>query len=302
MAKLGYVPTEARGIRLRGMRNPDGSLRWVWPATLRQPLFLEFYNAASPKAKLFERAVRLAFACGLQGLLFPLLPARYGRTGVQGWSMTAFALFTGTPGTYRKAVCCHTDTTGQRFFVKMPLTPAAAVRVQAETQTLRALAGRPAVSFRVPQVAVAHNYYLHQTDVKPAQATRVGHLTPPHLAYLHEQLRETTVRRPLADTTFWQTTEAQVSELQGLPETRIPYGLRAKLLQLYHRIDAEQVVPLAFAHGDFTSWNCWLGPDLVALYDLEFAQPEAPLLYDLFHFHVQQGLLVSRGRPAQVRL
>ncbi|MBF9239667.1 hypothetical protein I2I05_19900 [Hymenobacter sp. BT683] len=301
MGKLGYLPTEARGIRLRGMRNPDGSLRWVWPATLRQPLFLEFYNAASPKAKLFERAVRLAFACGLQGLLFPLLPARYGRTGVQGWSMTAFALFTGTPGTYRKAVCCHTDTTGQRFFVKMPLTPAAAVRVQAETQALKGLASRPAASFRVPEVVAAHDDFLHQTEVKPAQATRVGHLTPRHLAYLHEQLRETSVRRPLADTTFWQTTEAQVSELQGLPETRIPYGLRAKLLQLYHRIDSEQVVGLAFAHGDFTSWNCWLGPDLVALYDLEFAQPEAPLLYDLFHFHVQQGLLVSRRQPAQVR-
>ncbi|GAA4036003.1 hypothetical protein GCM10022409_21120 [Hymenobacter glaciei] len=302
MDKLGYVPTQARGIRLRGMCNPDGSLRWVWPATMHEPLFLEFYNAASPKAKLFEWSVRLAFACGLQGLLFPLLPTRYGRTGVQGWPMTDFALFTGTPGTYRKAVCCHTNTTGQRFFVKMPLTPAATLCVQAETQALRGLADRPAVSFRVPEVAAApHAGFLHQTSVKPAQAARASCLTPRHLAYLREQLHETSVRRPLADTTFWQSTEAQVSELQGLPETRIPYGLRAKLLQLYHRIDSEQVAALAFAHGDFTSWNCWLGPDLVALYDLEFAQPEAPLLYDLFHFHVQQGLLVSRRRPAQVR-
>jgi thymidylate kinase len=299
--KLGYLPTEADGIQLRGMRNPDGSLRWVWPATLRQPLFLEFYNAASPKARLFARAVKLAFACGVQNLMFPLLPGRYARTGKQSWPLPAFALFTGTPGTFRKAVCCHTDTSGRRFFVKMPLTPAAEERVHAETQALRGLAHRASASFRVPEVVAAHDNYLHQTDVKPAQASRASHLTPRHLAYLHEQLRETAVRRPLAATAFWQTTEAQVSELQGMGETRIPYGLRAKLLQLYHGIDSEQVVPLAFAHGDFTSWNCWLGPDLVALYDLEFAQPEAPLLYDLFHFHVQQGLLVSRRRPAQVR-
>lgn len=301
VAKLGYLPAEAGSMQLRGMRNPDGSLRWAWPAALRQPLFLEFHNAASPKAKLFALAVKFGFACGLQRWMFPLLPGSYNRSQLQGWPLPAFAVFTGTPGTCRKALCCHTDAHGQRFFVKIPLTLAAEERVHTETQVLRQLARRAAASFCVPEVVATHDDYLHLTDVKPVQASRASHLTRQHLAYLHEQLRETAVRRPLADTTFWQTTEEQVSELQGMPKSRIPYGLRAKLLRLYRRIDAEQVVPLAFAHGDFTSWNCWLGPDLVALYDLEFAQPEAPLLYDLFHFHVQQGLLVSRRRPAQVR-
>ena len=301
MGKLGYLPAAAGPLQLRGLRNPDGSLRWVWPATLRQPLFLEFYNASSLKARLFVLGVKLSFACGVQRWLFPLLPGRYKRTHLQVWPEPAFALFTGTPGTYRKAVCCHTDTGEHRFFVKIPLTPAAEERVYAETQVLRGLARRAPASFRVPTVVPASDNFLHQTDVKPAQAARASTLTRQHLAYLHEQLRTTTGHRPLADTTFWQTTEAQVSELQGLSATRIPYGLRAKLLQLYHRIDPELAVPLAFAHGDFTSWNCWLGPDVLALYDLESAQTEAPLLYDLFHFHVQQGLLVSRRRPALVR-
>lgn len=51
---------------------------------------------------------------------------------------------------------------------------------------------------------------------------------------------------------------------------------------------------MAYAHGDFTPWNCWLTADGVAAYDLEFALAEAPLLHDLIHFQVQQDLLVER--------
>jgi hypothetical protein len=40
-------------------------------------------------------------------------------------------------------------------------------------------------------------------------------------------------------------------------------------------------------------WNCWLGPDKLAIYDLELALPGASLLYDLFHFEAQQAMLTT---------
>ncbi|RZK55362.1 MAG: hypothetical protein EOO59_10630, partial [Hymenobacter sp.] len=98
LARLGYAPAATGGFRLRGCRNPDGSLRWVWPATLRQPLFLEFYNAASTKARLFSALVRVVFACRLDGLFFKKLPGEFAATGQQAWPVGGFALFTGTPG------------------------------------------------------------------------------------------------------------------------------------------------------------------------------------------------------------
>ncbi|RZL13634.1 MAG: hypothetical protein EOO62_07595, partial [Hymenobacter sp.] len=103
LARLGYAPTPAGGTCLRGCRNPDGSLRWVWPTTLREPLFLEFYAAASLRAKLFSNLVRVVFACRLQGLFFAKLPGRFAATGQQRWPVGDFALFTGTPGPNRKA-------------------------------------------------------------------------------------------------------------------------------------------------------------------------------------------------------
>lgn len=306
MAKLGYTPAAAHSqnsaLQLRGLRNQDGSFRWVWSATLRQPLFLAFYNAASPKARAFSLLVRLAFACGLYRWLFPKLAGSWVRTTATSWLPAEFALFTGTPGPYRKAVGCYLNEQGQHFFAKLPLTPAAAAKVQAETQALRLFATQPeGKSFRVPEIVLDNPDVLVQSSVQPvAGASRSGNLEAQHLAYLQEQLRTTSVEQPLAKTAFWQTVQQQIDTLQALSETRIPYGLRTKLQLLMEQIYPAQNVTLAFAHGDFTPWNCWLASDHLALYDLEFSLPQAPLLYDLFHFHVQQGLLVSRQSPAQI--
>jgi len=296
LARLGYVPAAA-GVRLRGCHNPDGSLRWAWPTTLRQPLFLEFYSAASPKARLFSALVRLVFFCRLQGLFFRRLPGRFAATGQQAWPAADFALFTGTPGPNRKAVCCYDQAPGQRVFAKLPLGPAAPAKLRAEAQHLRTLAQLGGTSFGRPQVLASDVDYLLQSGVKAAGARRTAHFGPAHARCLAELLATTQVRQPLAASATWCTLTAQVASLQALPETRVPFGLRTKLHHLLQTIDPQQEATFAFAHGDFTPWNCWAGPTGLALYDVELAQPEASLLYDLFHFEVQQGLLVAR-RPA----
>ncbi|MBD2769111.1 hypothetical protein IC235_14550 [Hymenobacter sp. BT664] len=297
---LGYEPAAAgaAGVPLRGVRNPDGSLRWVWPATLRQPLFLEFYSATSPKARLFSALVRLVFWCRLQGLFFRQLPGRYVASGEQAWPTADFALFTGTPGPNRKAVCCYDDTSDQRVFAKLPLGPIAVQKVQAETAHLRALGQQEHAAFEVPQVLGAGPDFLLQTSVKRPGAHRAASFDSAHAYFLTELLAATSVRQPIEASICWHSIEAQVAALQDLDGSRVPFGLRAKLRHLRLSIDASRELSFAFAHGDFTPWNCWLGPEKLAIYDLELALPGASLLYDLFHFEVQQALLGSR-RPAR---
>ncbi|GAB3635203.1 hypothetical protein GCM10027422_07930 [Hymenobacter arcticus] len=296
LARLGYAPVASGGVRLRGCHNPDGSLRWAWPSTLRQPLFLEFYSAASPKARLFSALVRLVFFCRLQGLFFRRLPGRFAATGQQAWPAAGFALFTGTPGPNRKAVCCYDAAPGQRVFAKLPLGTAAPAKLRAEADHLGRLAGLDG-TFGRPKVLGFETSHLLQSGVKTAGAHRAAHFGPAHAGCLAELLAASQVRQPVAASAIWRTIESQVASLQALAETRVPFGLRTKLHHLRQAIAPERLLTFAFAHGDFTPWNCWVGPDGLALYDLELALPEAPLLYDLFHFEVQQALLVTR-RPA----
>jgi thymidylate kinase len=302
LGRLGYAPAATGGIRLRGCPNPDGSLRWVWPTTLRQPLFLEFYNAASPKARVFSLLVRAVFACRLQGLFFKKLPGQFVATGQQAWPVGNFAVFTGTPGPNRKAVCCYDAAPGQRVFAKLPLGPAATEKVAAEARNLDHLAECGFTSFAVPRILGYQSAgHLLQSSVKLAAAQRAARFSAAHARGLTELLQATEVRQPLIASTCWQTIGEQVTALESLPETRIPFGLRTKLRHLRESIDPVRQLSFAFAHGDFTPWNCWVNGEELAMYDLEMAQPEASLLYDLFHFITQQALLVTREPAAGIR-
>ena len=302
LARLGYAPATTGGIRLRGCPNPDGSLRWVWPATLRQPLFLEFYNAASPKARLFSALVRVVFACRLQGLFFKQLPGQFVATGQQAWPVGDFALFTGTPGPNRKAVCCYDAAPGQRVFAKLPLGAAAPEKVAAEARNLDHLAECGFASFGLPRIlGYEQASHLLQSGVKTPGAQRTVRFGAAHARCLAELLEATAVRQPLIASACWQAIGEQVTALESLPETRIPFGLRTKLRHLRNAIDPLSQMTFGFAHGDLTPWNCWVNGDKLALYDLEMAQPEASLLYDLFHFETQQALLVARQPAASIR-
>ncbi|WP_426492735.1 hypothetical protein [Hymenobacter sp. 102] len=307
LGRLGFAARPDGELQLRGIRNPDGSLRWVWPARERQPLFLAFYNATTWKARLFSQAVRLAFACRLQGLLFPVLPGRYQAESRPGWLPGSFALFTGTPGPNRKAVCCAPDAQGCRVFAKLALGPEAEARIAREAAVLAR--PRPAAlrAVPLPQLLASAPGLLVQTDVQPARATRSASLELPHRTYLCATAAAAR-RLPLAATEFWHTVHHQVADLLNLPDTRLPVGLRRQLATLLAGLSPQQQLGFGFAHGDFTPWNCWVapGPDEatpghLALYDLEFATEQAPVLYDLFHFQVQQGLLVERLAPALIR-
>jgi hypothetical protein len=48
------------------------------------------------------------------------------------------------------------------------------------------------------------------------------------------------------------------------------------------------------AHGDFTPWNTRLDGGRLQAFDWEFFHPDAPVLFDRFHWVVQTGVLVKR--------
>ncbi len=306
LGRLGFAAHTHGELQLRGIRNPDGSLRWVWPAAERQPLFLAFYNATTWKARLFSQAVRMAFACRLQGLLFPVLPGRYQAVARPGWLPGSFALFTGTPGPNRKAVCCAPDAQGRRVFAKMALGPEAAAKIAREAAVLAQPRPTALKAVTLPQLLTSTPGLLVQTDVQAARAHRAATLEAPHRAYLCATAAAAH-RLPLIATEFWHTVRHQVTDLQELSATRLPVGLRRQLATLLAGLNPQQALGFTFAHGDFTPWNCWVAPGdtpetgQLALYDLEFATEQAPLFYDLFHFQVQQGLLVERLAPAVIR-
>jgi thiamine kinase-like enzyme len=66
-----------------------------------------------------------------------------------------------------------------------------------------------------------------------------------------------------------------------------------KLILLKNKIDTEQQISTSIAHTDLTPWNCFCDNQKLYIYDWELAVPNAPALYDLFHFHLQGNCLLG---------
>jgi hypothetical protein len=266
---LGFASTTTNGARQYSCPNPDGTQRWMWPSTLRQTLFLKFYSALSLKARLFSALAKLVVACRLQGVFFRQLPGQDASTGEQEQTKAYFDLLTSMPG------------------------PVAAQNGAADPTPLLTLSQRNLTQIALPKVLNYGLNYLLQSEVKLPAAYHVRHLSPNHALCLDELLAAASGRQPIKASNCWPHIEEQVAELQHLADSRVPSSLGTKLLLLFRTLDPAQELSFAFAHGDFMPWNCWLGPDKLAIYDLELALPGASLLYDLFHFEAQQALLTT---------
>ena len=120
----------------------------------------------------------------------------------------------------------------------------------------------------MPRVLDTGPTHLLQSSVKQPKAYRATHFGPAHTRCLAELLATTSVRQPIMASNCWQRIEEQVTELQDLTETRVPFGLCTKLRHLLLTIDPIKEMSYAFTHGDFTPWNCWLGSERLAIYDL----------------------------------
>jgi thiamine kinase-like enzyme len=48
-------------------------------------------------------------------------------------------------------------------------------------------------------------------------------------------------------------------------------------------------IPCGITHGDFTPPNTRVDKDRLFLFDWEYASWEAPILWDVFHFHIKTG-------------
>ena len=49
--------------------NPDKTIRWIYPKSLKYPSFLNFYSASSIKAKILSSIIKILFKIKLGGFI-----------------------------------------------------------------------------------------------------------------------------------------------------------------------------------------------------------------------------------------
>ena len=71
--------------------------------------------------------------------------------------------------------------------------------------------------------------------------------------------------------------------------------------QMINALDGHASLLVSIAHKDLTPWNCYVNKNALAIYDWELAQDNTPVLFDVFHFIFQAGILVKRQSFSEIQ-
>ncbi len=286
------------------INNVDGSMRWVFPATLEVPTFLNFYCASSLRAKLYIFFVQTMYFLGLKRIVstssftihhrYALIPDEM----VGKHDADNFSIFMGTIGPKRKAIIEINKNNETLTYVKIPMNHEASKLIQNEVRTINLLKSLNLESIQIP--ALQDNVGSLQ-NIKTASSKRSNVINSFHSKGLTELYEKTSHFMFLEESTYAKDTR---SSIQSLPEQHKNTNISQLCvkLKLLSDVVLAQAQPIAFstAHNDFTPWNCFEQKDKIAVYDWEMSS-EAPLLHDVFHFVMQSGVMIKHQKYAEIR-
>lgn len=290
------------------INNPNQTIRWFFPKNLKTPSFLNFYNAASWKAKLFKTATTAAFKLSLGQWLtagcFQIHHRKHLQLDqyLQEVPHTNYSVFMGTVGVNRKVLAEVNTEQKTTHFIKIPLGRNTQQLINNEKRALQIMAAT-----RLEKTVVPHATTPHTTtaailsNVQPKRAKRQSKLTELHIDTLVEWYRQSTKSMELQWTNFDESTRNNIAMLRFATRFEQSKNIQQLLKSLHQSIPADQRVPVAYSHGDFTPWNLFATDHQLHVYDWEFFSTNRPVLFDLFHFIFQSEVLLHRSNYATIK-
>ncbi|MEO0471797.1 MAG: phosphotransferase [Bacteroidota bacterium] len=304
---------QQQGYPLGYINNPDGSIRWIFPAGQKRPLHLSLYNSAHLKAQIYKMLSRVSYKLGQKKRLWSgqfWLPEDFHSPllfEINKLEADGYAIFTGTPGENRKSVVSIHQKGSPRYFLKVPHTPKSASNLQHEFDILQGLQQHNLRYLSISNAVFLPNLEALQiSNLRQSGAREVPMLQSQHLSAISELGALTAKRQQIRVWPECQRIERDLQRIStyvvqdtslGVAQIkRIHSGLRF----IYDNLMLQDWIGVSLAHGDFTSWNCLVFPNRVAVYDWELANPSYPALFDLFHFIYQTNVLLLRSSYKRV--
>ncbi len=295
--KIKDAPTNYQQQKFSYINNRDGSMRWIFPSDLPHPNFLKFYSASSLLSKVYTKVIQTLYSfklgrLGSSGSFYiyhksPLFPQQI----TQKLSGNNYAAFTGTVGPNRKILLAINQGQTTSHFIKIPLQNKSENLIKNEVKTLETLQEKNFKFLEIPQVEKSDFHSIgiftnvaDKTQNRPLEIQRI------HINALSELYQNQTRQEKINNTSIWSTIEDNIKNKVKKPTLQ---RLQEKLKSLKAHIETQSSIPLAYAHGDFTPWNMYVSENQLHLYDWELAMKDAPLLFDVFHFIFQTGILIK---------
>lgn len=286
---LGYklFTSQEKGtkkVKISYISNPDGSIRWFWNESSKNPLFLKFYNISTVKAKIFSIFIKMVFAFRLQKIVFRKKTFYYRKSTENSIDLQKdWAIFTGTIGPNNKSLLFANG-----YFYKIANTESAKKLINTEFKSLEIVKSNNSII--TPSASMVNENMIKLLDISE------GGIRDNSFGVLHSNALKTLSEKTqsIIKVSDWDYFQKLKKEFLEINDERIPKNLVKKTKVILRQIDENQAVELNFSHGDFTSWNCYKHKHKLAIYDWELSSMERPKAFDFFHFIIQNGILIQR--------
>lgn len=265
------------------IKNPNGSIRWIWNANNSQPLFLKFYNVGGIRSKIFTLAVKIIFGLKVQKIVFNKKTYYFKKRENSFFDCTdKWALFTGTVGANNKAIL-YADAS----FFKIATTANSKRLIRSEHKVLSNLNFD---FFHIPKSKQISEHVVQLSDIT-CGGKRTKKIEIAHLKALTEMNFK---GRDLIQIKDWKLFNELKFNFSEITDERIPKNMMRKIAMLLDDISKNDYINVSLSHGDFTSWNMFENKEKISLYDWELFAFDRSTGFDYFHFIIQQGILVDR--------
>lgn len=288
--KIGYTLSASNDnrnlekLKWLQINNPDGTARWIWNVSNKQPIFLKFYNEGSIRAKIFALIIKTVFILKLQKLFFKQSTFYFQKNNNSVFDIKkSWAIFLGTVGPNNKAILFD-----GRNFTKIATTSNSEKLIENEYQSIKKL-NTYSLSFITPSIVNKATDCLTLSNVSE-EYKRFGNIK--HIQ-INAVLELNTIDKQLLPMKQWNYLNELKNQLNAIDNSKIPNNIVRKLKALISDVQPDENIELAFSHGDFTQWNMFEDNHKLSLYDWELASSNKTKGFDYFHYVIQYEVLVN---------
>jgi len=294
--------------------NRDQTVRWMYPANLSVPTFLNFYNSSSLRAKIFTIGVKLLFKFRLANLVgknkvcLSVQKNSLLQRILERYPDYHHSIFTGTVGKNRKIIV----ELGKRYkslvFVKVAISKTSAALIHNEFLALSKLETENFTTIRIPEILGYSEWeFLELSNVKPKNSKQPAKLLNMQVLALAQLNSINHIHVKWANMSEKHKIERLINKIRekkkvdnGLDEDKVNSYME-KLALLSAMFNDETSFSCGFCHGDFTPWNMYLTDTTLHIYDWELSHNALPILFDLFHYIFQSEILINHSDYSRVK-
>lgn len=290
------------------INNTNRTMRWLFPKSLKKASFLNFFNSNSIKAKALSMALKVGFQSPIRPYLKSGAFKLYYKgiikleEAIKQVTFDNYSIFTGTIGPNRKAIIELNSNGKTSHFAKIILNKQALHLLRNEVRSLYTLNTGEFEHLVVPQLIESNDVAVGLfSNIKPTKAKGGDKITSTHLKALKELYKQSSTRESITWTSFHEKLLNNISRLESGSRFESTEYIADCMKRIAGSINRTQLIPLATSHSDFTPWNTYVAEDKLYAYDWELSRKGMPMLYDLFHYVFQAGVLVKHKNYKEIQ-